>query len=75
VVLEGLLADLDADPALREDVVADRAVLLAPTLPIKAFVRMRLDPLGGDQYAQVRNPLHEDGTFLSAPPCWAHQGR
>jgi hypothetical protein len=28
-------------------------------LPIKAFARMRLDPAGGDQYVQVRNPLHE----------------
>jgi len=58
VILEGLLADLDADPALRADVAADRAVLLGPTLPIKAFARMRLDPAGGDQYIQVRNPLH-----------------
>ncbi|MBV9160199.1 MAG: hypothetical protein JO309_12310 [Pseudonocardiales bacterium] len=66
-VLQGLLADLDADPALREDVAADRAVLLAPTLPIKAFVRMRLDPAGGDQYAQVRNPLHESGVHSCAP--------
>ncbi|MGH3719300.1 MAG: IucA/IucC family protein [Pseudonocardiaceae bacterium] len=59
-VLEELLAGLDADPALREDVAADRAALLAPTVPIKALVRMRLDPAGGDQYAQVRNPLHDD---------------
>jgi diaminopimelate decarboxylase/siderophore synthetase component len=58
-VLEGLLAGLDADPALRENVAADRAVLLAPTVPIKAFARMRLDPASGDQYVQVRNPLHE----------------
>src|SRR6185312_1012355 len=56
-VLEGLLTDLDADPALGADVAADRAVLFGPTLPIKAFVRMRLEPAGGDQYAQVRNPL------------------
>ncbi len=61
VVVDGLLTDLDADPALRADVAADRAVLLGPTLPIKAFARMRLDPAGGDQYAQVRNPLHEAG--------------
>ena len=66
-VLEGLLADLDADPALREDVAADRAVLLAPTLPIKAFARMRLDPASGDQYVQVRNPLHEGGAHPCAP--------
>ncbi|MGB6163663.1 MAG: IucA/IucC family protein [Pseudonocardiaceae bacterium] len=59
VVLEGLLTGLDADPALRADVAADRAVLLAPTVPIKAFARMRLDPSGGDHYVQVRNPLHE----------------
>ncbi|MBW0010027.1 MAG: ferric iron reductase, partial [Pseudonocardiales bacterium] len=59
-VLEGLLAGLDADPALREDVAADRAVLLAPTVPVKSFARMRLDPAGGDRYAQVRNPLHDD---------------
>ncbi|MGH3936660.1 MAG: IucA/IucC family protein [Pseudonocardiaceae bacterium] len=59
-VLVGLLADLHADPALREDVVADRAVLLGPTLPTKAFTRMRLHPAGGDQYAQVRNPLHTE---------------
>jgi D-ornithine---citrate ligase len=64
VVLEALLAGLDADPALREDVAVDRAVLLAPTVPIKAFVRMRLNPDGGDQYMAVRNPLQEDG----APP-------
>lgn len=57
--LEELLTDLDSDPALREDSAADRAVLFGPTLPIKAFVRMRLDPTGGDQYVQVRNPLHE----------------
>jgi D-ornithine---citrate ligase len=61
VMVEGLLADLDADPALREDVAADRAVLLAPTLPIKAFARMRLAPASGDQYVQVGNPLHEGG--------------
>jgi D-ornithine---citrate ligase len=66
-VLEGLLAGLDADPALRADVAADRAVLLAPTVPIKAFARMRLDPAGGDQYAQVRNPLAEDGAHPCAP--------
>lgn len=54
-----LLTDLDSDPALREDAAADRAILFGPTLPIKAFVRMRLDPTGGDQYVQVRNPLHE----------------
>ncbi|MDQ3760946.1 MAG: hypothetical protein M3460_04405 [Actinomycetota bacterium] len=65
-VLERLLADLDADPALREDVAADRAVLFGPTLPIKAFARMRLDPAGGDQYAQVHNPLHEDGVEPAA---------
>ncbi|MGH3774067.1 MAG: IucA/IucC family protein [Pseudonocardiaceae bacterium] len=59
-ILEGLLAGLDVDPALREDVATDRAVLLAPTVPIKAFARMRLDPTGGDQYVQVRNPLHDD---------------
>jgi siderophore synthetase component len=56
-VLEGLLDDLDADPALSADVAADRAVLFGPTLPIKAFARMRLDPAGGDQYVHVRNPL------------------
>jgi siderophore synthetase component len=61
-ILEGLLADLDADPALRADVAADRAVLLGPTLPIKAFVRMRLNPAGGDQYTQVGNPLHAPDT-------------
>ncbi|MEO7193870.1 MAG: IucA/IucC family protein [Pseudonocardiaceae bacterium] len=58
-ILEELLTGLDADPALREDVAADRAALFAPTVPVKAFARMRLDPAGGDQYAQVRNPLHE----------------
>jgi hypothetical protein len=61
---------LDADPALRADVAADRAVLLAPTVPIKAFARMRLDPAGGDQYAQVRNPLHE-GSAHPCAPCLA----
>ncbi|MDT7596971.1 MAG: D-ornithine---citrate ligase [Pseudonocardiales bacterium] len=66
VVVE-ILTDLDADPTLREDVDADRAVLLGPTLPIKAFARMRLDPAGGDQYAQVHNPLHENGALLSTP--------
>jgi siderophore synthetase component len=66
-VVEVILADLDADPALREDVDADRAVLLGATLPIKAFARMRLDPAGGDQYVQVRNPLHEDAALPSAP--------
>ncbi len=66
-VVEVILADLDADPALREDVDADRAVLLGATLPIKAFARMRLDPASGDQYVQVRNPLHEDAALPSAP--------
>ncbi|MBV9144041.1 MAG: hypothetical protein JO115_24505 [Pseudonocardiales bacterium] len=66
-ILDGLLADLDADPTLREDVAADRAVLLAPTLPIKAFARMRLDPASGDQYVQVCNPLHEGGVFPWTP--------
>ncbi|HET9256096.1 MAG TPA: ferric iron reductase, partial [Pseudonocardiaceae bacterium] len=56
-VLDGLLTDLAADPALGADVAADRAALFGPTLPIKAFARMRLDPAGGDQYTQVRNPL------------------
>lgn len=65
--VEGLFADLDADPAVRENVTADQAVLLAPTLPIKAFVRMRLDPGGGDQYVPVRNPLHEYGLLPPAP--------
>jgi siderophore synthetase component len=58
-MVEGLLTGLATDPALGEDVAADRAVLFGPTLPIKAFARMRLDPAGGDQYVQVRNPLHE----------------
>jgi siderophore synthetase component len=62
-ILDGLLADLNADPTLREDVAADRAVLLAPTVPMKAFARMRLDPVSGDQYVQVCNPLHEGGVF------------
>jgi siderophore synthetase component len=61
VLLDGLLTGLDADPALREDVAADRAILFGSTLPLKALARMRLDPAGGDQYAQVRNPLHEAG--------------
>jgi D-ornithine---citrate ligase len=56
-ILEGLLTDLAADPVLAADVAADRAALFGPTLPIKAFARMRLDPAGGDQYVQVRNPL------------------
>jgi siderophore synthetase component len=59
LVIEGLLTDLNADPMLRADVAADRSVLFGPTLPIKAFARMRLDPAGGDQYVQVRNPLHQ----------------
>jgi siderophore synthetase component len=58
-VVGATLTSLAADPALREDVATDRAVLFGPTLPIKAFARMRLDPAGGDQYVQVRNPLHE----------------
>jgi siderophore synthetase component len=58
-VVGEILTGLAADPALREDVATDRAVLFGPTLPIKAFARMRLDPAGGDQYVQVRNPLHE----------------
>jgi siderophore synthetase component len=65
--VEVLLADLDADPQLRENVAVDRAALLAPTLPSKAFVRMRLDPAAGDQYVHVRNPLHEYGALPSAP--------
>jgi siderophore synthetase component len=64
--LEALLADMDTDPALRENVGADHAVLLAPTLPVKAFVRMRLNPDGGDQYVPVRNPLHTYGPLPSA---------
>ncbi|MDQ4103221.1 MAG: hypothetical protein M3186_05765 [Actinomycetota bacterium] len=66
-VLEGVLANLGADQALRENVTADRAVLFGPTLPIKAFARMRLDPARGDQYAQVRNPLREDAAIPLAP--------
>jgi siderophore synthetase component len=66
VIVEELLAGLDADPALRENVAADRAVLLAPTLPIKAFARMRLDPASGDQYVPVCNPLHEGGVLSLA---------
>jgi D-ornithine---citrate ligase len=57
--LAQLLTDLGADPMLREDVAADRAALFAPTLPVKAFARMRLDPANGDQYVPVDNPLHE----------------
>jgi D-ornithine---citrate ligase len=66
VIVEELLAALDTDPALRENVAADRAVLLAPTLPIKAFARMRLDPASGDHYVQVCNPLHEGGVLSLA---------
>jgi hypothetical protein len=58
-MLAGLLTDLDADQQLREDVRADRAVLFGPTLPVKAFARMRLDRSGGDQYVPVRNPLSD----------------
>jgi siderophore synthetase component len=58
-MLAALLTDLDADQQLREDVTADRAVLFGPTLPVKAFARMRLDPAAGDQYVPVGNPLHE----------------
>lgn len=57
--LAQLLTNLEADPALREDVIADRAALFGPTLPVKAFARMRLDPAAGDQYVPVANPLHE----------------
>jgi len=57
--LAQLLTDLEADPALRADVAADRAALFGPTLPVKAFARMRLDPASGDQYVPVGNPLHE----------------
>lgn len=60
-VVEDLFATLEADPSLRADAAADRAALLAPALPVKAFVRMRLDPERGDQYASVRNPLHQAG--------------
>lgn len=67
-VVEGLLTGLAADPALRADAAADRAVLLGPTLPVKAFARMRLQPAGGDQYAHVRNPLHDGGASLSPAP-------
>ncbi|MDQ3826101.1 MAG: ferric iron reductase, partial [Actinomycetota bacterium] len=56
-MLAGLLTDLAADERLHEDVTADRAVLFAPTLPVKAFARMRLDPAGGDRYVPVSNPL------------------
>lgn len=57
--LAQLLTDLEADPALRADVTADHAALFGPTLPVKAFARMRLDPASGDQYVPVGNPLHE----------------
>jgi siderophore synthetase component len=53
-----LLTDLEADQDLREDVATDRAVLFGPTLPVKAFARMRLDRTAGDQYVPVCNPLH-----------------
>ncbi|MFN2536087.1 MAG: hypothetical protein ABR528_12690, partial [Pseudonocardiaceae bacterium] len=56
-MLAGLLTDLDADERLREDVTADRAALFGPTLPVKAFARMRLDRAGGDRYVPVSNPL------------------
>ncbi|HJT04774.1 MAG TPA: IucA/IucC family protein [Pseudonocardiaceae bacterium] len=58
-ILAGLLTDLGADEQLRDDVTADRAVLFAPTLPVKAFARMRLDRAGGDQYVPVHNPLSD----------------
>jgi siderophore synthetase component len=58
-MLSGLLTDLDADERLREDVTADRGVLFGPTLPVKAFARMRLDRSGGDRYMPVRSPLSE----------------
>jgi siderophore synthetase component len=58
-MLSRLLSDLAADQQLRADVTADRAVLFGPTLPVKAFARMRLDPAAGDQYVPVGNPLHE----------------
>jgi siderophore synthetase component len=54
-----LLTDLEADQDLREDVATDRAVLFGPTLPVKAFARMRLDRTAGDQYVPVCNPLHQ----------------
>lgn len=73
VLVEGLLTGLAADPGLRADVAADRAVLLGPTLPVKAFARMRLRPAGGDQYARVHNPLHDGGASLSPVPGMPHR--
>jgi siderophore synthetase component len=57
-MLDGLLTHLAADHELCEDVSADRAVLFGPTLPVKAFARMRLDRAAGDLYVPVCNPLH-----------------
>ncbi|MGI9002102.1 MAG: IucA/IucC family C-terminal-domain containing protein [Pseudonocardia sp.] len=52
-ILEGLLTDLAADPALLADVATDRAILLGPTLPTKAFAHMRLNPASGGQIQPV----------------------
>jgi hypothetical protein len=44
--------DGDLDPA-------DREFLIAPTMPHKALVRMRIEA-DGDIYVPVANPLHDD---------------
>lgn len=58
-VLDGVLAQLGDQPGLRADVAADSDVLLAPRLPVKALVRMRLWPEDGEQYRCVSNPLRD----------------
>ncbi|MGH8909246.1 MAG: IucA/IucC family protein, partial [Egibacteraceae bacterium] len=55
---ERAFARLAADPALVERVHADRAALYAPGLGQKAFTQMRLQPLAGDIYREMPNPLH-----------------
>lgn len=56
VVVE-VLAGLERDGTPPADVADDRAALLAPQLPAKALVRMRLWPDHGEQFVYLTNPL------------------
>lgn len=63
-VLAGLGREAGAGPAtahVARDAADDLRALLAPTLPHKALVSMRLHPGGGDRHVAVPNPLWAGG--------------
>lgn len=54
-------AERDGDGDLARDASSDLRALLAPTLPHKALLSMRLHPDAGDRYVAVPNPLWNGG--------------